>query len=576
MSYSRRIAAASALVVVLALVAGCSGASRPAEPNSPADLVVINGRVYPGGGAAFAQAVAVSGNQVVLVGTTEQVKALAGAKTTVVDARGAAVMPGFDDSHLHVISGGLTLQQALLGDATSIETLKTVIREFAAAHPDKPWVLGRGWTYTAVPGGLPNRQQLDEVVPDRPALMTCFDGHTTWVNTKALQLAGITKATRSPEGGEIVKDPKTGEPTGVFKEHAQGLVRKLVPAWTEGDQLDAVRAAVKTAHAFGVTSVQNAGDSAVEMALFDRLRRSGELRLRIYSAMDIDPGLTEAAADKLDQLWKQYGDDPILKTGAVKMFIDGVIDSHTAVMLKPYTNKPINGTPLWKAAEFQRVITMLDKRGWQVWVHAIGDGGVRMTLDAYEHAAAVNPAPARGRRHRIEHAETVDAADIPRFAKLNVIASQQPYHGTPDLLGSWLPNIGPERASRGWAYGSIRAAGGHIAFGSDWGVVSMDPRIGIHTALNRTSLDGRPAGGWLPEQKLPLTAVIDAYTSGAAYASFDEGRKGTLAPGMLADIVVMSTDIFANPPERLLDAKVETTIFDGKVVYSAHGGPRMP
>jgi predicted amidohydrolase YtcJ len=568
MTSFRRALLCSTGIFLLACVIACSGAGTPAQPASPADLVVVNGKVYPGGGGPFAQAVAVRGHQVALVGATEQVKALVGPKTTVVDAHGGAVLPGFNDSHLHVISGGLTLQQALLGDATSIDALKQVIKAFAAAHPDKPWVLGRGWTYTAVPGGLPNRQQLDEVVSDRPALMTCFDGHTTWANSKALQMAGITRATRSPEGGEIVKDPKTGEPTGVFKEHAQGLVRKLVPAWTEADQLDAIRAAVKTAHGFGVTSVQNAGDSAAEMALFDRLRRAGELKLRIYSAMDVDPGLTEADADKLDQLWTQYRDDPILKTGAIKMFIDGVIDSNTAVMLKPYTNKPINGSPLWKADEFQRVITMLDKRGWQIWVHAIGDGGVRMTLDAYERAAAANPAPGRGRRHRIEHVETVDSADIPRFGTLNVIASQQPFHGTPDLLGSWAPNIGPDRASRGWAYGSIRAGGGHIAFGSDWGVVSMDPRIGIHTALNRTSLDGKPAGGWLPEQRLPLTAVVDAYTSGAAYASFDEGRKGTLAPGMLADIVVTNVDIFANPPERFLEAKVTTTIFDGKVVYT--------
>ena len=529
---------------------------------------MLNGKVYPGGGAPFAEAVAVRGNRIALVGTNQEVKALVGGTTRVVDARGGAVTAGFNDSHLHVISGGLTLQQALLGEATSIDALKDAIRAFAAAHPDRPWVLGRGWTYTAVPGGLPTRQQLDEVVSDRPALMTCFDGHTSWVNSKALQMAGITKATRSPEGGEIVKDPKTGEPTGVLKEHAQGLVRKLVPAWTEADRLDAIRAAVKTAHAFGVTSVQNAGDGPAEMALFDRLRTSGELQLRVFSAMDVEPGLTEADADRFDQLWKQYGEDPVLKTGAVKMYIDGVIDSHTAVMLAPYTNKPVNGPALWKTAEFERVITMLDKRGWQVWVHAIGDGGIRMTLDAYERAAAANPAPARGRRHRIEHAETVDAADIPRFARLNVIAAQQPFHGTPDLLGSWLPNIGPERASRGWAYGSIRAAGGHIAFGSDWGVVSMDPRIGIHTAVNRTSLDGRPAGGWLPEQKLPMTAVIDAYTSGGAYASFDEKVKGVLAPGMLADITVMSKDIFSNPPERFLEAKVAATIFDGKVVFT--------
>jgi predicted amidohydrolase YtcJ len=532
------------------------------------DLIVVNGKVYLGGGPGFAEAVAVRGNTILRVGTNQEIRALAGQATTVIDARGGAVMPGLNDSHLHVISGGLSLQQAALGEARSLEELQKVIREFAAAHPDRPWVLGRGWTYMAVPGGLPAKAQLDAVVPDRPAVMVAYDGHTSWANSRALKMAGITAATRDPDGGSIVKDPKTGEPTGALKESAQGLVRKLVPAWTREDRLNAVRAAVAMAHRLGVTSVQNAGASAEDMALFDELRKSGELKLRLYSAMSVEPGFTEADADAIDRVRATYGDDPLLKTGAAKMYIDGVIESHTAVMLAPYANRPVKGEPIWKPEEFRRVIAMLDRRGWQVWVHAIGDGGVRMTLDAFEQAATTNPVPAAGRRHRIEHIETIDAADIPRFAKLNVIASQQPFHGTPDSLGVWIPNIGAERAARGWAYGSILRAGGRVAFGSDWAVVSMDPRIGIHTAINRTSLDGTPAGGWIPDQKIPMTSAIDGYTSGAAYASFDERRKGTLSPGMLADIVIVSTDIFAAPPERFLDATIETTIFDGKVVYT--------
>jgi predicted amidohydrolase YtcJ len=555
------------LVAAVSLI-GLLSCAPEGVPGGPADLVVVNGKVYPGAGGAFAEAVAVRGNTVLQVGTNREIRALAGSVTTVIDARGGAVVPGLDDSHLHVISGGLSLQQAALGDARSLETLQETIRAFADAHRDRPWVLGRGWTYTAVPGGLPTKRQLDAAVPDRPAVMVAYDGHTSWVNSRALKLAGITAATADPDGGSIVKDPKTGEPTGALKESAQELVRKLVPAWTREDRLNAVRAAVEMAHRVGVTSVQNAGGSEEDMALFDTLRRAGELKLRIYSAMSVEPGFTEAEADAIDRVRRTYGDDPILRTGAAKMYIDGVIESHTAVMLAPYANMPAKGDPIWKPEEFRRVVTMLDRRGWQVWVHAIGDGGVRMTLDAYEQAAAANPAPAAGRRHRIEHIETIDSADIPRFAKLNVVASQQPFHGTPDSLGVWIPNIGAERASRGWAYGSILRSGGRVAFGSDWAVVSMDPRIGIHTAVNRTSLDGTPAGGWIPEQKIPMREAIDGYTSGAAYASFDERRKGTLAPGMLADIVIFSTDIFAAPPGRLLDAKIETTIFDGKVVYA--------
>jgi len=568
---SRRFAhilPALAIAVCLLGLAGLPGCARQDTPEAAPDLIVVNGKVYPGGGAAFAEAVAVRGNTVLRVGTSQDIRSLAGPATTVIDARGGAVVPGLNDSHLHVISGGLSLQQAALGEARSLEELQKVIREFAAAHPDRPWVLGRGWTYMAVPGGLPTRQQLDAAVSDRPAVMVAYDGHTCWANSRALKMAGITAATRDPDGGAIVKDPRTGEPTGALKESAQGLVRKLVPAWTREDRLNAVRAAIAMAHRFGVTSVQNAGGSAEDMALFDELRKSGELKVRLYSAMSAEPGFSEADADAIDGVRKTYGDDPVLKTGAVKMYIDGVIESHTAVMLAPYANKPVKGEPIWKPEEFRRVIAMLDRRGWQVWVHAIGDGGVRMTLDAFEQAAAANPAPNADRRHRIEHIETIDAADIPRFAKLNVIASQQPFHGTPDSLGVWIPNIGAERASRAWVYGSVLRAGGRVAFGSDWAVVSMDPRIGIHTAINRTSLDGTPAGGWIPGQRIPLTAAIDGYTSGAAYASFDERRKGRLAPGMLADIAILSTDIFGAPPERFLDTKVETTIFDGRVVYS--------
>ena len=568
---SRRVAhilpavAAAALAIGVTTLAACA---RQDAAATPADLVVVNGRVYPGGGAPFAEAVAVRGNTVLRVGSNAEIRALAGTATVVVDARGGAVVPGLNDSHLHIISGGLSLQQAALGEARSLEELQKVIREFAAAHPDRPWVLGRGWTYMAVPGGLPTRQQLDAAVPDRPAVMVAYDGHTSWANSRALKLAGVTAATPDPSGGAIVKDPKTGEPTGALKESAQELVRKLVPAWTRDDRLNAVRAAVAMAHRYGVTSVQNAGASESDMTLFDELRKAGELKLRLYAAMSVEPEFSEADADAIDRVRETYGNDPVLKTGAVKMYIDGVIESHTAVMLAPYANKPVKGEPIWKPEEFRRVITMLDRRGWQVWVHAIGDGGVRMTLDAFEQAAAANPAPAVGRRHRIEHIETIDATDIPRFAQLNVIASQQPFHGTPDSLGVWIPNIGVERASRGWAYGSISKSGGRVAFGSDWAVVSMDPRIGIHTAVNRTSLDGTPAGGWIPGQKIPMTAAVDGYTSGAAYASFDERRKGTLAPGMLADIAIFSTDIFGAAPERFLDAKVETTIFDGKVVYT--------
>lgn len=559
-------------IVAGTLIAGLIvGAQR--DDDGPIDLIILNAKVYTGDHDTFAEALAIRGNTILRVGGNREIKRLRRAQTTVLDAHGGAVLPGFNDSHVHFLGGGLSLEHVDLLDAVTLDQIQEKIRGFAAAHPDQPWVRGRGWYYAPFPGGLPTRQQLDAIVADRPAYMTCYDGHTAWVNTKALQLAGITRRTPNPKNGIVVKDPKTGEPTGVLKEAAQGLMDKVLPQPTRDDKLRAIRAGIIEAHRFGVTSVQNASGTPDEFELYDEIRRAGDLTLRVYSALSIRPGFTEADADRFEPVRKLFADDPLFKAGAVKLVSDGVIEAHTAAMLAPYANRPTTGNPNYAADEVNRIVAMMDRRGWQIMIHAIGDGAIRMALDAYTRAAAANPAPPRGRRHRIEHIESVDTADIPRFGKLGVIASQQPFHGNPSAnqIDVWAGNIGPDRASRAWAWKSIRDAGGRLAFGSDWPVVTMDPRVGVNMAVNRTTPDGKPEGGWLPEQKLALADVIDAYTSGAAYASFDEQRKGTLARGMLADIVIMSNDIFTAPLERLLDAAVAVTIFDGKVVFTREG-----
>ena len=559
-------------IVCATFVVGLIVGAQRDDREGPVDLLVLNGRVYTGASREFAEAVAIRGNTILKVGSNREIKSLATRGTRTVDAHGGAVIPGFNDAHLHLVSGGLGLQQANLLEAKTMEEVAATIRDFARAHPERPWVLGRGWYYTPFPGGLPTRQQLDEIVPDRPAYMRCYDGHTSWANSRALALAGITRETPDPPGGIVVKDPRTGEPTGVLKEAAQGLMAKVLPQATRDDRLQAVRDAMALAHRHGVTSVQNANGSAEDMALYDELRRKGELRLRIYATMSIDAPLAPGEAERLDAVRKQFQDDPVLKTGGAKLLIDGVIEAHTAVMLQPYVNKETTGLPNFTREQLEAIVTEMDRRGWQVWIHAIGDGAIRMSLDALERAARVNPAPARGRRHRLEHVETIDPADVPRFGRLGAIAVQQPFHGNPSptQLEVWKANIGPERASRGWAQRSILDAGGRLAMGSDWPVVNLDPRLQINMAINRTTPEGTPAEGWLPEQRLPLAAAIDAYTSGAAYASFDEQRKGTLAEGMLADVVVLSADVFSQPPARFLDAKVALTIFDGQVVYEAN------
>jgi predicted amidohydrolase YtcJ len=556
------------LIVAGSLVAGLIvGAQR--DDHGPVDLVVTNGKVYTGSATEFAEALAVRGNRIVRVGSNHDIKRLARAQAVVVDAHGGTVVPGFDDSHLHFMSGGLGLANVNLLDDNTLEALQARIKAFAEAHPERTWIVGRGWFYDAFPGGLPVRQQLDAVVRDRPAYMSCYDGHTAWVNSKALELAGITRRTPNPKNGIIVKDPVTGEPTGVLKEAAKSLVSTLLPEPTREQRLEALRAAVREAQRFGVTSVQNAHGDAEEFALYDELRKDGELGVRVYTALSIEAGVTEADADAADALRAKYPDDPVFKTGAIKIMSDGVIEAHTASMLAPYANKATTGQPNFTRDELRRVVTMFDRRGWQIMTHAIGDGAVREVLDAYEAAAKSNPAPERGRRHRIEHAETIDAADIPRLASLGVIASQQPYHGnpSPNQMAVWAGNIGPDRASRGWAFRSVLGAGGREAFGSDWPVVTMDPRVGLHVATTRTTPEGQPEGGWYPEQRITLAEAIDGYTSAAAYASFDELRKGRIARDMLADVVILSSDVFV-PGARVLDAAVDTTIFDGKVVYS--------
>jgi predicted amidohydrolase YtcJ len=369
----------------------------------------------------------------------------------------------------------------------------------------------------------------------------------------------------------IVKDPRTGEPTGALKETAMALMDRAVPRPTEEDRLAAIRAAIDEAHRVGITSVQDAGGSESDLALLERLHKRGELTLRVYQALMVDPAITEARLDGLEALRMRFADDPVLKAGAIKLVADGVIESHTAAMLAPYANRPsLKGEARFTPEQLNAAVAMLDRRGWQVMTHAVGDAAVRMTLDAYQAAAKANPAPARGRRHRIEHIETIDPADIPRFGKLGVIASMQPVHATPTPVPGgdvWTANIGEERADRGWLWHSIAKARGPLAFGSDWPVMTLDPLPGLHVAVTRTTASGLPAGGWIPSERLALRKAIDAYTRDGAWASFDEQRKGTLTRDMLADLVVLTDDIFSGPASPLTATEVAVTIADGKVVY---------
>lgn len=533
----------------------------------PADVVIQNGKLFTPSGW-FEGALAVRGDRIVAVGLPVDLDKWIGPRTQRLDAHGASVTPGFNDAHIHFLSGSLTLFQVDLSDIEPLTEVEQAIKTFAAQHPDKPWILGRGWQYGTFAGGLPHKDLLDRLVPDRPALMRCYDGHTLWANSRALEAAGITRSTADPEGGVIVRDLATGEPTGVLKEAAQKLFDDVVPQPTRSEKLDALRFGIATAHRLGVTSVQDAGVGLAELDLFEELRAADQLPLRIAFALETRPEMTSDEIEQLQTLRQRFSK---LHIEAVKIFVDGVIEAHTALLLAPYANRATQGLAETEADDLNRLVEEFDRREWQIMVHAIGDGGIRMTLDALQRAQRINTDRKRARRHRLEHIESISREDIPRFGSSNIIASMQPYHANPNsnTFNVWAVNLGPDRAARAWVWKSIHDAGGRLAFGSDWPVVSLDPRLGMHTALTRQTIDGQPPGGFLPEQRLPLSAVLTAYTRGAAYAELAEEQKGTLAAGMLADIVIWSDDLAAMPVEQVRTASVMTTLYDGRVVYRA-------
>lgn len=534
--------------------------------------MLFNGRIWPGRDSETA--LAIEGSRVLGRGPDSEMLALAGPGTRRIDTRGGLILPGFNDAHVHFRSGARNLANLELSSETTVEGVLNRIREFGRSHPEREWLTGRGWFYAVFPGGMPDRELLDRALPDRPAAIEAYDVHCTWVNSIGLERLGISGKTPDPPRGEIVRD-REGRPTGIFKEAAMELVERQLPQPTRAQDLDSLGRAMAMALSQGITGVQEAGTAIEEFELYDALAETGRARLRVRLGQQMEPGLSITEWDKRLAAWEPLAfgrrHHPWVAGGIVKGFADGVVESETAMMLAPYEARRAGspgalGRPQWEPGELAEAVRVADARGWQIQVHAIGDGAVRLALDAYQ--AAVRENGPRERRHRIEHIETIDPADIPRFAALGVIASMQPYHADPEpaQLDLFTSKIGA-RASRGWAWGSISRARGRLAFGSDWPVVPFDPRLGLNSAVHRTTIDGRPVGGWLPDQRLPAAEAIDAYTSGAAYAGWQDDRIGRLEPGMLADLVVLNQDILEHP-QRIMATQVLVTIVDGQVAYA--------
>jgi predicted amidohydrolase YtcJ len=549
-----RLAALLVVAIVgTTLIAGLIVGAQRDDNSGPVDLIIHNAKVYVADDlGSMAEAVAIRGNKVLKVGTEREVMRYRRPQTTVIDAHRGAVLPGFDDAHASLIAGGLARAGVRLDGAGTLDEIQSRITAWAETRPDAAWVTGGGWSYDVF-ADQPVRAQLDAAVSDRPARLLSQDGQALWVNTKALQAAHITKKTPNPKGGAILRD-RRGEPTGLLKGAAMALVDRLVPPPTREERARALQLAIRDASRHGITSAQDLGAAAGDLDLYDAARDDGTLSLRVYAAVPAE----RTPAEDFDAIAKRYPDDPLLKTGLATIALDGSVESQTAAMLAPYEPKGAGeGSMHLSAGDLARLVSTLDSRGWQIAIDADGDRSVRAALDAYA-AVAKRADGARPPRHRIEGLSTIDPDDVPRFGTLGIVASMQPLRATLGGLLTWSKNLGPERAPFGWATRSLSAAGAHLAFGSDWPVLPLDPLAALRAAVRRPEIHA--------SEQLTLKSAINAWTSGAAWASFDDHRKGTLKPGMVADLVILSTDIFAGP--RQLDAaEVVITVFDGKVVY---------
>jgi len=547
-----------AAVLALASGLGLGGGERAAAPSEKADLVLRGGRVWPGKGLPQGTAIAVKGERVMLVGSDEAVRDLVGAATRVVELKGRLVLPGFNDAHVHFLDGGFGELSVDLRDAADEAELARRVGDYARTLPKGAWILNGNWDHESWPSkSLPTRQLVDDVTSRNPVLLSRLDGHMALANSLALRLAGVTRATPDPQGGTIVRDA-SGEPTGILKDNAQDLVTKVVPPPSREMNVRAARAALKDAARLGVTTIQdNSSDDA--QGTYEELRANGELTARIYvwRYTDALPAL-KAAGRRTGQ-----GDDWI-RLGAIKILADGSMGAGTAAFFEPYDDAPgTSGLLLHPVPELERLVMDADAAGFQLAVHAIGDRANSLVLDAFEKAVRANGP--RDRRLRIEHAQVVRAQDVPRFKALDVIASIQPSHCIDDMR--WAEKrIGAARCRDAYRFRSLLAAGVRVAFGTDWAVEPLDPRLGLYAAVTREFREGGPPGGWRPEEKIPLEDAIDLYTRGSAYAEFAEERKGTLEVGKLADLVVLQKDIFGAPPREILTTPVDMTVVGGRVV----------
>jgi predicted amidohydrolase YtcJ len=547
------------LLLVL-LTAPLLGQDRPA-----ADLIVTNAKVWTVDATRpEAEAVAMIGDRIVAVGSAAEVDAWRGSATQVIDAAGKRVVPGFNDSHVHFVDGSAGLSEVQLKNAKSLDEFRQRIADYAAGLPRGEWITGGNWDEESfAKPELPTKETIDAVTPHHPVFVSRYDGHMALANSLALKLAGVTAKTRDVPGGVIVRDAK-GDPTGLLKDAAMSYVFSKIPARSREQRLRYIREGMKHAASLGVTSVQDMNPGYGDIAAYAELADKGELTVRVYAAP-----IETAWQDQAKIGVRRAFGSPWLRIGALKGYADGSLGSRTAYFFEPFTDDPKNrgllSDEMQPLSAMRDRLTKADAANLQLCMHAIGDQAISVMLDLFEDVIRANGE--KDRRLRIEHAQHMAAKDFPRFAKLNVIASMQPYHAIDD--GRWAENrIGPDRGSRTYAFRTFLDNSVRLAFGTDWFVAPLNPMETIYAAVTRATLDGKHPNGWHPEQKLTVAETIEAYTLNSAYAEFQDKEKGSITAGKLADMVILSDDIFTVRPEAIKDVKVEKTIVGGKLVYS--------
>ena len=551
-------------IVVFPLVAAaaCRGSHAP-----PADLVFRHGAVYTVDAArSWASAVAVRDGRIVYVGTDSLPAGTIGPRTEVVDLAGRMLLPGFQDGHVHLVDGGVELGDCDLNPAGSAAEVTAAVRAYAAAHPTLTWIRGSGWQLPYFPDGNPRKELLDSLVPDRPALLWAADGHSAWANTRALALAGITRDTRDPENGRIERDPRTGDPTGTLRESAAELFDRVMPAHSAAEVAAGLDRAQRLAVAFGLTTIFSANTEEDALRAFTEADRAGRLHLRVIAALAA-PGSGDTMLARLRD-WRARYATPHVRPTAVKLFQDGVIEARTAAMLAPYLDRHGDaGRPVRDQATLDALTRALDRDGFQIHVHAIGDRAIRMTLDAFERVAAANGP--RDRRDAIAHLELIDPADIPRFRQLGVVANFQARWANGDeyLTRMTEPALGPARNRWLYPIASVVRSGALVAGGSDWSVSSLDPLEAIEVGITHREPGDTVTPPWNPAERVDLPTMLALYTINAAWAHHLDRETGSVEVGKLADLIVLDRNLFELPPWRIHEAKVVRTLLEGRTVY---------